>query len=152
LSVFPSEGDPHRTKGGGDAPKGSSTPSIEELWPNIGKLDEINHGATFVGDFLGATLCERRSSPSIARVNEHFSSANKRVLMDDAPGSSSGLPRCRGRGRDSVRKKATQILAAAPGVILPRMRRSFVDRQYSPSTGMDQNEWEIILEEYTCMG
>jgi hypothetical protein len=36
--------------------------------------------------------------------------------------------------------------------ISPRMRRSFVDRQYSPSTGMDQSEWEIILEELTRMG
>jgi hypothetical protein len=32
------------------------------------------------------------------------------------------------------------------------MRRLFVDRQYSPSTGMNQSEWEIILEELTRMG
>jgi hypothetical protein len=32
------------------------------------------------------------------------------------------------------------------------MQRSFVDRQYSTSTGMDQSEWEIILEELTYMG
>jgi hypothetical protein len=35
--------------------------------------------------------------------------------------------------------------------ISSRMRRLFVDRQYSPSTGTDQSEWEIILEELTCM-
>jgi hypothetical protein len=29
---------------------------------------------------------------------------------------------------------------------------SFVDRQYSPSTGIDQSEWEIILMELTRMG
>jgi hypothetical protein len=29
---------------------------------------------------------------------------------------------------------------------------SFVDKQYSPSTGMDQSEWEIILKELTRMG
>jgi hypothetical protein len=32
------------------------------------------------------------------------------------------------------------------------MRRSFIDRQYSPSTGMDHSEWEIILKELTLMG
>jgi hypothetical protein len=31
------------------------------------------------------------------------------------------------------------------------MRHSFIDRQYSPLTGMDQSEWEIILEELICM-
>jgi hypothetical protein len=39
-----------------------------------------------------------------------------------------------------------------PEAILPHMRRSFADRQYSPSTGMDQSEWEIILEDLTHMG
>jgi hypothetical protein len=32
------------------------------------------------------------------------------------------------------------------------MRRSFVDRRYSPSTGMDLSEWEIILDELIHMG
>jgi hypothetical protein len=32
------------------------------------------------------------------------------------------------------------------------MKRSFIDRQYSPSTGMDRSEWEIILDELTRMG
>jgi hypothetical protein len=32
------------------------------------------------------------------------------------------------------------------------MRCSFVDRQYSPSTGMDRSEWEIILGELIHMG
>jgi hypothetical protein len=31
------------------------------------------------------------------------------------------------------------------------MRRSFVDRLYSPSTGMGLSEWEVILEELTHM-
>jgi hypothetical protein len=43
------------------------------------------------------------------------------------------------------------ILADAPGAILPHMRRSFIHKQYSPSTGMDQSEWEIILEELMGM-
>jgi hypothetical protein len=98
------------------------------LWPDIDKLDEVNHGATFMGDLLGGTLHERSSSRSIARVNERASPANKRTLMDNALGLSSTLPRGHGRGRYSMRKKAAQILAAAPRAISPHMRRSFVDR------------------------
>jgi hypothetical protein len=37
-------------------------------------------------------------------------------------------------------------------VMSPHMRRSFIDRQYSPSTGMDRSKWEVILEELMCMG
>jgi hypothetical protein len=32
------------------------------------------------------------------------------------------------------------------------MQRSFIDWQYSLSTGMDHSEWKIILEELTHMG
>jgi hypothetical protein len=32
------------------------------------------------------------------------------------------------------------------------MWRPFVDRQYSPLTGMDLSEWKIILDELTRMG
>jgi hypothetical protein len=45
-----------------------------------------------------------------------------------------------------------RILVDAFRAILLRMSRSFVDRQYSPLTDMDWSEWEIILEEVTCMG
>jgi hypothetical protein len=70
--------------------------------------------------------------------------------MGDAPGPSSAPPR--GRGRGSMRNKAAQILSAAPGAISPRMRKSFVDRQYLPSIEMDRSEWEIILEKLTRTG
>jgi hypothetical protein len=32
------------------------------------------------------------------------------------------------------------------------MKRSFAKRRYSPSTGRDQSEWEIILEQLIIMG
>jgi hypothetical protein len=32
------------------------------------------------------------------------------------------------------------------------MKRSFVDRHYSPLTCMDWSEWEITLEQLICMG
>jgi hypothetical protein len=98
------------------------------LWPDIDKLDEINHGATFVGDLSGGALRERSSSPSVVRVNKRASPVNKRALMDDAPGLSSALPRGHGCGRGSMRKKAAQILSASPRAISPHMQWSFVDR------------------------
>jgi hypothetical protein len=56
LSFFPLQVDPHCVEGGGDASEGSLSLSIRELWPDIDKLDEINHGATFMGDLLGGAL------------------------------------------------------------------------------------------------
>jgi hypothetical protein len=58
----------------------------------------------------------------------------------------------RGYGASSVKNNAVRILADASGAISPCMRRSFVDRRYSPSTGMDRSKWEIILEEIIHMG
>jgi hypothetical protein len=46
-------------------------------------------------------------------------------------------------------RKFCQML---PGLFPPRMRHSFVDRQYSPSTSMYHSEWEIILGELIHMG
>jgi hypothetical protein len=43
-------------------------------------------------------------------------------------------------------------MADAARAVSPRMRCSFVDRQYSPSTGMDRSEWEMILGELVHMG
>jgi hypothetical protein len=57
----------------------------------------------------------------------------------------------RGRESGSAKRKAARILSVAPGTISPPMRRSFVDRRYSPSTGMGQSEWEIILDELILM-
>jgi hypothetical protein len=106
---------------------------------------------TFVGGLLGSTLHEQGLSALVAWVDERANPVNKKTLVDDAPEPSYALPRGRGHGRGSARKKVAQILAAAPGAISPHMRRSFVYRQYSPSTGLDQSEWEIILEELTRM-
>jgi hypothetical protein len=50
----------------------------------------------------------------------------------------------KGRRKGSTKKKASQILSAAPGAISPRMQRSFVDRQYSPSTGMDRRDGKLF--------
>jgi hypothetical protein len=51
-----------------------------------------------------------------------------------------------------MKEKVAWILLDASGAISPRMRCSFIDRQYSPSTGMDRSEWEISLGELIRMG
>jgi hypothetical protein len=150
LSIFSSKVDPQHVKGDGGAPEESSSASIGELWSDIDKSDEISCGGAFAGGLLGGVLREWSSLSLISRVSECAVSMNGRALVGDAPGSSSTPPK--GRGKGSVKNRASQILSAAPGSISPHMRRSFVDRQYSPSTGMDRSEWKIILEELTRMG
>jgi hypothetical protein len=75
------------------------------------------------------------------------------TLSSDAPGLCNIMLKGRRKGfaKKCCRKtfaemKASQILSAALRAISPRMRRSFVDRQYSPSTCMDRSEWKIILD------
>jgi hypothetical protein len=77
-------------------------------------------------------------------MGEGNSHASRGTSVSEVLGPSSAPQR--GCGGSSVKNKVAQIFANAPRAILPRMRRSFVDRQYSPSTGMDQSEWKIILE------
>jgi hypothetical protein len=75
----------------------------------------------------------------VKMIGECTSHTDKGALLDDAPRPSNAQPRGRRRGCEkySVKSKATQILSATLKVISPCMRRLFVDRQYSPSTGMD---------------
>jgi hypothetical protein len=40
----------------------------------------------------------------------------------------------------------------ASGDLPPRVRNSFLERRYSPSTRMDHSKWEIILEQLLAMG
>jgi hypothetical protein len=72
------------------------------------------------------------------------------VFQTDAPGPSSIMSK--GHGKGSAKKKSSQNLSTAPRAISPRMQRSFVDGQYSPSTDMDRSEWEIILDGLIRMG
>jgi hypothetical protein len=120
------------------------------LWPDIDKLDEISCGGASVRGLLGGVLREWSALSLISRVSECVVSTDGRALVGDAPGSSSTPPK--GHGKGSVKNRVARILSAAPGSISPHMQRSFVDRQYSPSTSMDRSEWKIILEELTRMG
>jgi hypothetical protein len=53
-------------------------------------------------------------------------------------------------GYGSMKDKAAKILADSEartfGDLPPRTRDSFLESRYSPSTGMDHSEWEIIFE------
>jgi hypothetical protein len=89
-----------------------------------------------------------RSQAPIEKSDKYTRHKDERTLLSDAPGASVVLPKSHGKG--SVKTMVVQILSGAPRAISPRMRKSFVDRQYSPLTDMGLSEWEIILEELTC--
>jgi hypothetical protein len=150
LPVFSPKIDAQFIKGGGNAPEGSSSVSIGELWAEMDMMDEISHGATSVGNVPWNAHHERRSLPPVKKTGECASRTDKGALLNDTAGPS--YAQLRGRRRYFTKNKAAQILSAAPRAISPRMWRSFVDRQYSPSIGMDLSEWEIILDELTHMG
>jgi hypothetical protein len=76
--------------------------------------------------------------------------AIKGAALGKALRQSSAPPK--GCDGDSAKIKATQILTDASGDISPRMKWPFAERQDSPSTGMDQSEWRIILEQILIMG
>jgi hypothetical protein len=124
--------------------------SIGELWAEMDTMDAISHGGTSTGNVPRSAHRERRSLLLVPTTGEWTSRTDKGALLDDTLGPSN-VP-SRGRGKYSTKNEAAQILSAAPGAISSHMRRSFVDRQYSPSTGMDLSEWEIILDELTRMG
>jgi hypothetical protein len=154
LSVFSPKTDAQFAEDSGNAPEGSSNVSIEELWAKMDMMDEISRGGNSAKNVPRNAHREQRSLPSVEKTGKCASRTDKGGLLNDTPGPSNTQSRGRGRGRGrcSVKNKAMWILSTTPGAISPRMRRSFVDRQYSPSTRMDISEWEIILDELTCKG
>jgi hypothetical protein len=148
LSIFSSGAD---TEGGEVvmAMREDSSPSVGELWPDIDKLDNPSRKDTSVVCARNATIHGERSAASIKNANKRSMHGGNRDSLPDIAGTSD--LRSKGHEGESVRWEATRILSAAPGAISPRMRMSFVDRCYSPSTGMGLSEWEIILDELICM-
>jgi hypothetical protein len=80
------------------------------------------------------------------RWTKGSSCARERTSVGIIQGPSGGC------GRSSAKQKAAWTLSYAFRAVSPRIRLSFIDRQYSPSTGMDRSECEIILGELICMG
>jgi hypothetical protein len=66
------------------------------------------------------------------------------------------LASVRGHGRGSMNIKANRALldveAGASDELPPLVRQSFKDGRYSPSTGMEEREWQIMLEQFIVMG
>jgi hypothetical protein len=92
------------------------------------------------------------SNSNLTKSMTHHNQTNELTtwFLTDIAGAS-GI-RSRNHEGGSVRRDATWILSAAPGAISPCMWSSFVDRRYSPSTGMGLSQWEVILDELICMG
>jgi hypothetical protein len=136
-----------------------SSPSIGELWPGIDKFDILLREDTFVVYARDASIHGKRSAAAIENADKcsrHDGSMDS--LLDVAGTSNFRSKRCDGnldslpdvagtfdfrskrREGGSVRREAARILFAAPDAISPCMRRSFVDRRYSPSIGMGLSE------------
>jgi hypothetical protein len=124
-----------------------SSLSFGELWPDIDKLDDPPRKATSAPN---ASIPRRRWVVSIENANKCSRREGDKDSLTDVAGTSN--IRSKRRECGSSRREAMRILSAAPGAISPHMRRSFVDRRYSPSTGMGLSEWEVILDELIHMG
>jgi hypothetical protein len=149
-SIFSSKAGSQCDEGAGAMPGGSSCVSIGELWPEINKLDETGREGTSIGSCQEEAPPRPSSVQPVRGTNEGGTPLIRRAPIDDALGPSSAPSS--GYSRGPTKNKAAQILSDCPRAVSSYMRRSFIDRQYSPSTGMDQSEWEIILEELTRMG
>jgi hypothetical protein len=115
LSIFSPKTDAQFTEGGGNAPEGSSSVSIGELWVEMDMMDEISRGGNSAENVPRNAHHKRRSLPSIEKTGEHASHTDKGTLLNGTPGPSNAQPR--GCGRCSVEDKAAWILSAAPGAI-----------------------------------
>jgi hypothetical protein len=65
------------------------------------------------------------------------------------------LASVRGGGRGSVKIKTKVLLdvnAGASDELMLAISQSFKDARYSPSTGMDEREWQIMLEQFIASG
>jgi hypothetical protein len=105
---------------------GGLSPSIGELWPDIDKLHEMHREDTSVVCTHDVSLHGTKSIASTNKDDRHSMPSGNKALLNDAPGPSN--IKSKGHGSSFAKRKATQILSAAPGSISPRMRRSFVDR------------------------
>jgi hypothetical protein len=80
LSIFSPKTDAQFSKGGGNAPKGSSSVSIEELWAEMDMMDAISHGGTSAGNVPRNAHRKRRSVPLVETTGECTSCTDKGAL------------------------------------------------------------------------
>jgi hypothetical protein len=115
LSLFSSKAGSHAGEGVGAMPDGSSSVSIDELWPRIDQLDEVGPGSA--SEALVENQGEEQAQLSRASSGEIKVVYGGSHEGQDVPGSSTGL--CHGCDRDSTKNKVTQILADAAGAVFP---------------------------------
>jgi hypothetical protein len=88
LSIFSPKTDAQSAEGGGNAPEGSSSVSIGELWAEMDMMDEISHGGTSVENVPRNLHHERRCLSSIEKTGERASRTDKGALLNDTLGPS----------------------------------------------------------------
>jgi hypothetical protein len=137
LSIFSSGADPEGAEIVA-VMSGGSSPSIGELWPNINKLDEIRHEDTSVVHTCDVSVRGRKLIALAEKAGRRSRRKGNKALLKDTPWTSNIKSKSHGSG--SVKWEAALILSAASRIISLHMRRSFVDRRYSPSTGMGLSE------------
>jgi hypothetical protein len=78
--------------------------------------------------------------------------ASRKDNSNRAPCYSRGM----GHGKGSVKAKAIRVLLDVEvggfSELPPIVKRSFREGRYSPSIGMEMNEWQIMLEQFVAMG
>jgi hypothetical protein len=88
LSVFSPKTDAQFSEGGGNAPEGSSSVSIRELWAKMDMMDEISRGGTSARNVPRNAHREWRSLPSVEATGERAIRTYKGALLEDTPGPS----------------------------------------------------------------
>jgi hypothetical protein len=87
-----------------------------------------------------------------ARKGERSAKAPRKTGMQPAPCFVS----VRGHGWKSLKVVTERVLvnveAGASDVLPLAIRQSFKDGQYSPSTGMEEVEWQIMMEQFIASG
>jgi hypothetical protein len=103
LFIFSSGADSQHAEGIEVTSEGLPIMSIAELWPDIDKLDEINHGGVSAINIPEVMLREKKSWTSVEKTNKPARCRGKGASLNDAPGPSNVLPK--GHGKSSMKRK-----------------------------------------------
>jgi hypothetical protein len=139
---------------------GSSSVSIDDLWPEINSVEGVGCVVATMtatcGHLDASASCPMSDTGATTKGTTVAGSKDLRNDSGFRQASEQVLDLKKNRGCGSVKDKVVKILAASEagtfGDLPPRTRDSFLERRYSPSTGMESNEWEIILEQLLVMG
>jgi hypothetical protein len=77
-----------------------------------------------------------------------YAASRQASQQDSAPKKSHGGA----SAKDKAKKVLLDSEAGTSGDLSPRVRNSFLERRYSPSTGMEFHKWQIVLEQFMAIG